>query len=64
MLAFSDTNYEVIINLLQSIELFCAYLFPTYGLLPTCADFGSVPFGINRSGRSKDLPVSSIHSSI
>lgn len=25
MLAFPDTYYELIINLLQSVELFCAY---------------------------------------
>lgn len=26
ILAFPDTYYELIINLLQSVELFCAYL--------------------------------------
>lgn len=26
ILAFPDTYYELIINLLQSVELFCAYI--------------------------------------
>ena len=27
ILAFPDTYYELIINLLQSVELFCAYIY-------------------------------------
>lgn len=36
-LAFPDTYYELIINVLQSVELFCAY-----DATDTCADLGCV----------------------
>ena len=42
ILAFPDTYYELIINLLQSVELFCAYVrkwqkIPGYEFLCSCA---------------------------
>lgn len=36
LLAFPDTYYELIINLLQSVELFCAYEFTD--IMMDCSD--------------------------